>query len=187
MTNLILRTLVGTCEYRAKYITLPSHLYYSPVFEQSAQAILASPTESLTYCPSTTQSAPPTTVPNTQSVPPTSAPATSSDDPQTIPPPAGTSEASAGRKVSSTAAVGGALGGALGLVVLGGIIAMLRYRRRLRRLRGTTASEVPIGDIQEPPQNTVERRPASGVIPFLGQYEAVSSLQDTMSSKCTIP
>ncbi|EPT04126.1 hypothetical protein FOMPIDRAFT_1046587 [Fomitopsis schrenkii] len=142
-----------------------------PDFEQRAQQILASQGQPLSHCQNTTQSTPLTTIPNTQNATSISAPTTSSPGgSHTVPPPAPTSGASAGGKVNISAAVGGSLGGALGLVVLGAIIAILRYRRRSR---GTT--EVPKIDSQNLSQDKVESMPESVVTPFFGKFQAISS------------
>ncbi|KAI0734895.1 hypothetical protein C8Q72DRAFT_330875 [Fomitopsis betulina] len=134
----------------------PDGSWNFPDFEQQAQQILVSQPQSLSYCANTTQNA--TTTLNSAS--PTNT--------QSVPPAAVTSVA----KTNTTAAVGGALGGALALVLIGAIVvAILVYRRRMRRLR------VLLDDSQDLSQNKQEGIPPSIVTPFLGQYPGGSQVR----------
>ena len=149
-----------------------SHLYHSTVFEQRAQEILTSQTQPLTYCQNTTQSATSTT-----------APTTSSDGIHGPPPSASTSQVLVKGKVDLSAAIGGSLGGVLGLVVLGAVIALLRYRRRLRQLR---AARDPILDSHNFSEDrSGSETPARVITPFVSQYRAASS-PARLPSECTI-
>lgn len=127
---------------------------------------MVSQPQSLSYCANTTQNA--TTTLNSAS--PTNT--------QSVPPAAVTSVA----KTNTTAAVGGALGGALALVLIGAIVvAILVYRRRMRRLR------VLLDDSQDLSQNKQEGIPPSIVTPFLGQYPGGSQVRlEHTPSECTI-
>ena len=149
-----------------------SRLYCSTVFEQRAQEILASQMQSPTYCQNTTQSA---TF--------TAAPTTSSDGTQSPPPPASISKLPVKGKVDLSAAIGGSLGGVLGLVVLGAIIANLRYRRRLRQLRTAKDPKLDSHNLSE--DRSGSETPARVITPFVGQYRAASS-PARLPSECTI-
>ncbi|KAI0734897.1 hypothetical protein C8Q72DRAFT_331056 [Fomitopsis betulina] len=121
-------------------------------YEQRAQQILASRPQSL-YCQNTTQNAT-----STASVAHTTSSGNSS-----VPPAVG--------PTNLMAAVGG-LGGALGLVVIGVIIAIIFYRRRLRR-----RAALAVGDSPGLSHNQHESIPSSVVTPVFGQSKTVSQVQ----------
>lgn len=151
--------------------TVPlSLLYHSTDFEQQAQQILASQSQSLSYCQNTTQNVTIVTWSSAHTV-----------DTQSVLPAAATSadnDAPVGGKTDTTvAAVGGALGGALGLLALGVIVAMLLYRRRLRR-----SSAVSMADSHDLSQNAH----TSILTTFVGRNDSVLQSEHT-SSQCTIP
>lgn len=132
-------------------------------YEQRAQQILASRPQSL-YCQNTTQNAT-----STASVAHTTSSGNSS-----VPPAVG--------PTNLMAAVGG-LGGALGLVVIGVIIAIIFYRRRLRR-----RAALAVGDSPGLSHNQHESIPSSVVTPVFGQSKTVSQVQlEHTHSQCTIP
>ena len=87
-----------------------------------------------------------------------------------------------GKRVNIAAAIGGSLGGALSLVMLGAIIAILRYRGHLRRLR---AARDPILDSHNLTENKSPETPASAVTPFLGHYPTVP-WSKPLPSECTL-
>ncbi|KAI0728161.1 hypothetical protein C8Q72DRAFT_412054 [Fomitopsis betulina] len=120
-------------------------------YEQQAQQLLASQNQSLNYCN------------NTQNATSTASSAHTA---------VATSEAPVAGKVNLAAAVGGSLGGVLGLLVIGAIVVILLYRGRLRQLRGTSA--VSVADSQDLSQHKHEGIHASIVTPFFGQYRAAS-------------
>ncbi|EPS94388.1 hypothetical protein FOMPIDRAFT_1063203 [Fomitopsis schrenkii] len=152
-----------------------------PDFEQSAQVILASQTKPISPCQNTTQSATSTSVSTTQSATSTSVSTTQSATSTSVPTMQTTTSTSApttsggsqtpeapvGGKVDVAAAIGGSLGGALGLVVLGAIVMILRYRKRLRA--------APMNDSHDLSQIRVGSMYENIVTPFSGQYRAVSS------------
>ncbi|KAI0734850.1 hypothetical protein C8Q72DRAFT_328663 [Fomitopsis betulina] len=140
-------------------------------FEQQAQQILASQSQSLSYCQNTTQNVTIVTWSSAHTV-----------DTQSVLPAAATSadnDAPVGGKTDTTvAAVGGALGGALGLLALGVIVAMLLYRRRLRR-----SSAVSMADSHDLSQNAH----TSILTTFVGRNDSVLQSEHTSNPVQTPP
>lgn len=160
--GLIWRYLQELVSTKVNSTVLLSHLHHSLDYEQQAQQLLASQNQSLNYCN------------NTQNATSTASSAHTA---------VATSEAPVAGKVNLAAAVGGSLGGVLGLLVIGAIVVILLYRGRLRQLRGTSA--VSVADSQDLSQHKHEGIHASIVTPFFGQYRAASQ-SGRMPSQCTI-
>ena len=162
LMNLISCVFAGTCEYsNPSYESLLTP-YYSTEFEQRAQEILVSQTQPLS---STCQS-------TSQSVTSSSASDTSFRSSQAPLPSASASALPAGGKVNIAAVISGSLGGVLGLVILGAITAILRYRRRLRELRAGKELALDSLDLAS---NKSEEMPTSVITPFLERTRAVAS------------
>ncbi|KAI0734883.1 hypothetical protein C8Q72DRAFT_791619 [Fomitopsis betulina] len=147
--------------------------YHSPDFEQQAQQLLVSQPQSPSYCTNTTQIATSTaSFAHTMSLGDSSIPPAANTSAGSVPPVV--------EKTNSPTAIG-ALGGALGLVVIGAIVAILLYRRSLRRRYA-----VLVAGIQERP-NTHEGVPASGVTPFFKSFQDVAQIQSEHTRKRTPP
>ena len=170
--SIVVDSCLGICECRNALYRSYSHIFHSTTFEQRAEEILTSQAQSLSYCQNTTQ----TIVTSTATA------TTLSNSTQAPRPLTSTSELPVGRRVNIAAAIGGSLGGALSLVMLGGIIAILRYRGHLRRIRAARDPSLGSHNLAE---NKSPEMLANAVTPFLGHYPTVSSSK-LLPSECTI-
>ena len=133
---------------------------YSTSFELLAEQALASQNQSLSPCQNITAD--------------TNAPYRLSASSQSLLPTASVSTTAApvtGKPNSMEAVLGGSLGGTLGVVLLGAVIVILRYRKRLQGLRST--SEVSSIESQALSQEKPHESLVNVVTPFLGQHRDV--------------